>query len=659
MKICTSFKKASLFTLIVTVFALPLAVKAQVYTDNFDSYTTSASFIAAGWNVIVASGGTTLTFPAVGSGKGVRMTTPPGSLQTIYRTNEYTDFYVAADVVNWKPDVDQAIVLFGRATDITGIVNSKEYVMNWDVRQDGNAVTDRLGGQLQITRVDSVVPFATTQFGIADISLKPGSSYRFTFKGVGADFTGEIYDLADLTHPLITLVGNDATYPSGVSGLTVFDRSTGGPDATFDNYYAGPADPNTIAPAIQHPIAGTPQVVTRTPTNRFANFHPVASGISFNARTFNGNPINAAATKLYLNGVDSGPLMSVGAPDNLTFTYGGVLASNTVYNARIELVDVAGTLTSSNTFWFDTFTDAYLLSGDPVKTIEAEDYNFESGLKQFEPIPVSGLNSASVEVGGGAGYYSKVGTPDVDYQINEGGTDGNFVDYRPDRIRNSQGDKEARADGAHPLGDPATRTYDTQRSQYAAVDVQEYLVVRTRVGTWMNYTRTFANTNYNVYLRCGSFGDASYRLDLVGGDITTASQTTTPLGTFVVPNHLWRGNYRYQPLLAGGTNAVITLGGDDTVRLTLNGAPNFQDRLVMLNYLLFVPTSAASTVVLVSSSTVNGTYTEPVGYFVNQGTKTATVPQSGSQQFYQLSAASALTITSINVSGGVVTIKYN
>jgi hypothetical protein len=56
-----------------------------------------------------------------------------------------------------------------------------------------------------------------------------------------------------------------------------------------------------------------------------------------------------------------------------------------------------------------------------------------------------------------------------------------------------------------------------------------------------------------------------------------------------VANHLWRGNFRYEPLLAAGVPAVVHLVGTNTLRLTLNGTAPFQDRLVEINYLLFVP----------------------------------------------------------------------
>src|SRR5438132_1602308 len=96
-----------------------LAVNAQgVQTDNFDGYSGTISPPAGpsagpgGWTVI-SGGGSTITFPAVGSGKGVRLRNAPGSLTSFLRATVYTDFYIASDVVDWAPDIDQAVVLTG------------------------------------------------------------------------------------------------------------------------------------------------------------------------------------------------------------------------------------------------------------------------------------------------------------------------------------------------------------------------------------------------------------------------------------------------------------------------------------------------------------------------------------------------------------------
>ena len=121
--------------------------------------------------------------------------------------------------------------------------------------------------------------------------------------------------------------------------------------------------------------------------------------------------ISASATRVRLNGADVSSSLTLSA-DGPTITGslpGSVLVSNTTYRAQIELSDVTGTKKSTNTFWFDTFSDAFLLNGS-VKVIEAEDYNYDGGVFQLEPIPVSGLDTNGVQVNGNdAGITTRVG----------------------------------------------------------------------------------------------------------------------------------------------------------------------------------------------------------------------------------------------------------
>jgi hypothetical protein len=62
---------------------------------------------------------------------------------------------------------------------------------------------------------------------------------------------------------------------------------------------------------------------------------------------------------------------------------------------------------------------------------------------------------------------------------------------------------------------------------------------------------------------------------------------------------------------------------------------------------------------LVSAAVVAGPYTDAAGQSVNLATKTITVPTSGEVQYYRIRSDTALTITSISVSGGNVVITYN
>lgn len=610
------FRFGGTSAILTALMLLGAQAPANAQSDNFDSYSTTAQMTAAGW--ILSSLNPALvstTFPTVGAGKGVRVQANPvpGTAPAVglwYRTNDYTDFYVSLDIAEWPgTDKNQAMVLFGRMTDAnTGSVTpdlnpaaSQGMICNYDASQYGENPTDRRQGQFQINRVGA--GFATSTRAVAEITFVPGRSYRIIFKAEGTLYTAEAYDLNDLTTPLITLKTDapDAPTPNGACGFLSFSRqgTTGTADCTYDNYYAGATDPNPApAPALAHLIAGTPQVVTRIPTNRFANFHPVTDGISFTAQTFSANEIDASATKLFLNGTDVSTSLEPFPANGSTVSFStapGILVENKVYSARIELQDTAGTLKSVNTFWFDTFTDAFL-TNPPVKTIEAEDYNYSGGQWQPDPIPVSGLDTNNSLVnGGGVGYFDLIGTSEVDYHDNRTSPEGAFVDYRiSDFVGTAQSNKDV-IDADRLLNTPLVLFH--QRQKYAELGVLETAIARTEPGEWLNYTRDFENTNYLVYLRVGSFGPTEAQLDLVTSDPTTTDQTTTPLGTFAIPNNFMHINFTYEPLRAAdGSPVVLRLSGTNTLRLTMLGTVGQDNRMPYLNYLLFVPTIYSPTV---------------------------------------------------------------
>jgi hypothetical protein len=580
-------------------------------SDNFDSGTLSGAWTKEEFFP------QSYTFPASGSGKALRIQASPipsaaPAAAAILQAANYTNFYVAVDVVNWAVE-DQAIVLLGRWT-AAGLGGDSGMICNYDVAQYGDGPTDRQQGQFQINVINP--GFNATTLAAAEITLLPGHSYRMVFQATGEIYKGQMYDLQDLTKPLVTIYADDgAVYTSGLCGFLSFSRNgtAGTTDVTIDNYYAAATDPNTaIAPAIHHPLftdsgTGVPQVTSRTPAKRFNNFHPTATGISFTAKTYTAGQINASATKLYLNGADVSaslaPLPANGSTVSFT-TAAGTLVDNQTYAAEIVVQDTTGTLKSTNTFWFDTFSDAYLKSAG-VKTIEAEDYNYNNGQYQLEPIPVSGVATDGVTVvnGGGVGYYNLTGTPGVDFFKPGGKHNLLFQEYRTaDLVQITQGSylPDPHNDEAGDIQDnitnvPPMRIQDTQRSQYVATNVWEYQVRLTSPGDWLNYTRVFAPSNYTVYLRCSSFGATTVYLDKVTSDPTVAGQTTVNLGAFNIGNHIQRLNYTYEPLMAGSFPAVLSLSGTNTLRLTLGGALGQDERKVVMDYLLFVPTSEGPT----------------------------------------------------------------
>ena len=135
-------------------------------------------------NVLANYGGVnTYSFPPSPFGKGYRIqctSSAPlvaacGSCGTAravsYRTNVYTDFYVAVDLVNWDNSLNQALVLLGRASGLTstlspcplpgpcppGFGTLNGYICNYDCNQNGAKATEE--------EFDQIVTYLAKYFG--------------------------------------------------------------------------------------------------------------------------------------------------------------------------------------------------------------------------------------------------------------------------------------------------------------------------------------------------------------------------------------------------------------------------------------------------------------------------------------------------------------
>jgi len=104
---------------------------------------------------------------------------------------------------------------------------------------DGYSLTVNLNGVFEINRITneaSAAVISTTSIG----ALNLANDYRLVFIGEGPLLIGQVFNLADLSTPLATISGIDATYSSGNSGLFVFTSTgTQSASATFDNYSSG------------------------------------------------------------------------------------------------------------------------------------------------------------------------------------------------------------------------------------------------------------------------------------------------------------------------------------------------------------------------------------------------------------------------------------
>jgi hypothetical protein len=138
-----------------------------------------------------------------------------------------------------------------------------------------------------------------------------------------------------------------------------------------------------------------------------------------------------------------------------------------------------------------------------------------------------------------------------------------------------------------------------------------------------------------------------------------------------------------QVILSGGAQAAnvfwqvgssATIGGSSVFKgtimanqsITMNTSATLEGRALARNAAvaldgntITVPNTGTPSVTLVSAAVVTGPYTDASGHLVYPATKTITVPLSGSMQFYRIRSNTALTITSITISGGNVVITYN
>ncbi len=669
----TYFRCACLLTLVA-----PLLTSAQ--SDNFDSGTLDPAWRRSHFNAALVN----LSYPDGPTGKGLRIQASPVPDQApaaamFYRDNVYTDFYLAVDIANWPgTDKNQAIVLMARASLSANPATTTGIIMNYDASQYGENPTDRRQGQLQINMVTNSPAFGTKTLAVAEVTFVPGRPYRLVFKGVGSRYTAQAYDLTDLTRPIVTIDADDDVqgplpgggniifegggFKSGVCGFLSFSRqgTTGTTDVTIDNYFAAATDPNPDAsPGLAHPVPGTPVVSSRNPVNRFTNFHNPTNGIAFTVTTHTTNLVNASATKLRLNGTDvSSQLVVPGNGNTIEVALpAGGLAANTVYSAQIEVEDISGTLKSTNTFWFDTFSDAYV-SSSSVKTIEAEEYNYNGGEFQLDPIPVSGIttNGSGGINGGGVGYWEVIGVPDVDFDDARDFPEGTWsLEFRSmDAVGLSAGMYPEISDLDESSAEPIRRS-DNLRLKYAASNLLEHVVHRTEPGEWLNYTRIFPEGTYVPYLRVASFGATDVELHRVTSDPKAPDQTTTKLGTFRIPNLLTRYNYRYIPLVDDtGAPATVSLSGTNTLRLQMAGTAGQDVRKIAINYLLLVPQTAEPTLVVESSATVSGPYTvESSAEFV-PGAGRMEVPVSGDRRFYRVRGPSAARLEEPRIVGNEI-----
>ncbi len=582
-------KKLSPLLLIVTATALAFHSAAGL-NDNFDDGNDD------GWEVFDPLGSAGIAAPA-------KITFPDGAYRiegnvpavqdggparvfTFLQDEELTDFYIAADLVDWNDDVDQAVGLIGRAGNV-GLGQTTAYVCNYDPNQTGS----NPGGQFQINYVENEDAPPDSTMAAANLELIADHSYRMIFFGKGGTLTAALYDLLDLTRPVALIQTEEGDprgelYDSGFVGLFNFSRSgnlddTGVADATFDNFVRETTNPDESTwPRISRGVPGSPHIATLTPAS-VANFASASDGIVATVDQAGESPIDGASVKLEVNGTDVTATSSVTVTeDGAEISYSG-LSDDTLYAARITAATAAGGQLTHE--WrFDTFSTSVLtLPGTVV--IESENYNFDSG--EF-----------LTEAGPGT-YVDKVGEIDIDYfdfDTTPPLNDLRFEDF-----------VEMRALGVD--FQPEEIVVDTVRPGIDAED--DYVVSKTEGGEWMNYTRDFLPADYAVYLRAASREPQDVLVDFVTG-ATTANQTLQSVGKFAVRSTVSGQSFEYFQLVDdAGAPITVSLSGEQTLRLTIGGEDGeFETKYsLFMNYFMLVPVGGSSrSFEILSTEKING-----------------------------------------------------
>ena len=513
--------------------------------------------------------------------------TGPARVGSFRNDATYSDQFTAVDFFNWNDRIPENAGFMGVDINTPGFLTTSGYLfsytsaLDWRDQQGIFAIVEF---QTELT-VSSPNEF---QGGANLVSrLDPTKKYRMVGTILSNNFAGAIYSSTDLLEPIVKIGAANSDIPTGTSGLgavsynTDDDKITG---FTFDNYYSSPRPTDPIG------FPGTPQVVNLNPAPQTLFYQPPNNGsnITFTITTFTSNPIDTNAMRMSLNGSDVTAQLAlferrdilVGSPHtNFFVVFTGPLSTNTIYNGQIKVVDMSGAGTTNN-FVFDTFAN----NGNLV--VEAEDYNFGGGQFIDNPL-VSGLQPDGTEKGFSTNYYNQTGSPDIDYHNTATGLSVDNNQYRPaDYVGTAQG----------------VYAGDTPRPDHVAANVPDYYLWRLQAGDWQNYTRTFPNNNWKVYVRVSSQDAQAVRFDEVTSDRAQPNQTTVLHGNFLVPNTGSSTRFRHIPLTdAFGNPIVLAFSGVHTFRSTPLGGfdsnrQHGQDDngSFQPTYFLFLPTANAA-----------------------------------------------------------------
>jgi len=348
--------------------------------------------------------------------------------------------------------------------------------------------------------------------------------------------------------------------------------------------------------------------------------------------------LEPSSVSVHLNGekyTTANGLKVVVNGNSLEVSLGG-LRKNENYHAILEAVDTEGESDARN-LYFDTFnTDSFV--------IEIEDFNFDGGEFIDFPIVIPELDEEGDLNWEDNSYQATEGYVDIDYFDNNSDLNPASHRYRPN-------------DGV-----ATTPALDLLREKFVDAGgnekgVVDFAIAEIEEGEWLNYTRTFPEGDYLVYLRQAQFAMSSAisTLEIVTSASDEEEQATEIIGTFLGSE----SGVQYRNVVltddAGGQLIPVNLAGKTTIRLK-HGTTDSQGFYLKQNYLIFVKYEK-SAIELQFSNSVQGPYKTATTAKIDEGAKRITINQEEAVQFYRLKGSS-VKITKIDIADGKVNLSY-
>jgi len=292
---------------------------------------------------------------------------------------------------------------------------------------------------------------------------------------------------------------------------------------------------------------------------------------------------NGSSLFQYTNTLNFDVSSSAGiATNSITVTLNGVAVTNLVFSGtatswNVSYPDLPENAAYTSVITVTSLNEETVSTTNSFDTFNAANYQWEAADYDYTTNGVGGLFFDNPQVDSYAGLP---GLTNVDLLESDVNAPGRGNSYRPAGY-----------------GDfPDTAANDLPRIQFTSVGATDWSVGSFGGGSWANYTRHYPFGTYNVIGRFAEgAGAAEANLSQVTRGYATTNQTTSLIGTFLIPEAGWSSWESVELTDAHGNPASVTLDGSQAT-LQLEGVGNNEANI---NFFMLVPTTPAPKLVAV------------------------------------------------------------